>query len=761
MAVLIIWLLRLLFLRRPKVVLLALLIGTVVGWRTIHFLNETESVLDPSTEEFLVSIHSESFEVDGDRLQFYGTIEQTEYSDTINENIVIFYTIPSKEEKEIWEMKDIPEKMQIYGTLEIPSSQRNPNQFDYASFLRQRQIHWLLEAEELESVSQIKNESKDNFSLILQLDKWRSAVLSDIGQRMSGKSADYIKMMLFADRRNLSQSVMENFQEIGIIHLLSISGLHIQLLIGGLEWILLRIGVTRERVPFLFVLLLPIYGTLAGWGTSVFRAVCQSWLVYASRCVSHQMKGLDAWSVTLILACFLNSYQIYSAGFQLSYALSLTLLLISSSKWYRRIPDRYTSFVTTAVLSLVSIPILSYHFFEFPWFSFIANLLFVPIFSWVVLPSLILLYMLSFLFSGADLFGYLNSLMDRGLLLVEWLVEKTSSLPGLTVVTGRLSWVGMVLVLIGLLFLFYAVEKSFIHTKTLLTFGVICFIIGISSQRYSPAGKVVMLDVGQGDSILIKQPFGKMTAMIDTGGQQQFEKEEWQLREEPYSIAEDVVIPVLKSFGIHSVNQVILTHSDIDHAGALLEISESVTVEELVLTNGTLKDEYIFPVASQLAAGGTKIKTVEASLEQPLVLQSNMGVLWPFSAGTGNNNDSIVLYGKIGTDTWLFTGDLEEEGERELMKAYPFLQADILKVGHHGSRTSTSESFLKKISPRSVLISCGRNNWYGHPHEEVLQRLEEQKTEIWRTDQNGGIVYTYYPWRNEERVTSLFTSTYP
>ncbi|WP_338157168.1 DNA internalization-related competence protein ComEC/Rec2 [Atopococcus tabaci] len=740
-----IWIVRMLRLKRPVLLLVALLAGGVTGWRAGRAA-EAQTLLVPETQQFIVSIVQESVEVDGDQLKFYGTIEQTDRLQSIEEKIVVYYTISSREEKERLETQALPSKIRIQGTLEKPVGKRNPHQFDYAAFLKQQGIFWVLEATTVEQLANIPDEEENYFALLLQPDKWRSNVLETVEKRLSGKTADYTKMMLFADRRGFDRDVMDGFRELGIIHLLSISGLHVHFLIGGIEWMLLRSGMTRERIPWLFLFLLPVYGTLAGWGTSVFRAVCQSWIVYGGRSIARRIHGLDAWAATLILACTWNPYQIYSAGFQLSYTLSFILLLMQQSRLKKLVPSPYLPMLTTALLSLVSIPILSYHFFEFPWFSLIANLLFVPLFSWFVLPTLGLLWLGAFFLSGSAAFHALNKVMNAALLSIEWLVQAISRLPNLTVVTGRLPWVGTVSVVLSILMLFYILEKKKPVKKNALMTVLLFFTVGLASQRYAPSGKVIMMDVGQGDAILVKQPFGQMTTLIDTGGVLPFEKEEWQERGEPYSVGEDVIVPVLKSYGIRSLDQVILTHGDFDHTGALLDIGEKIKIKELVLAKGTLTHPNVFPSAAKLHSGGTDILTVHASLKRPVVLRSGLGVLWPFEHGSGSNNDSLVLYGKLGTDMWLFTGDLEQPGEEELMRAYPLLQADILKVGHHGSQTSTSADFLQQLSPEEAWISSGRNNRYGHPHEEVIQRLEDADITVWRTDEQGAVIFTYSMW---------------
>lgn len=740
---LLLWSIRLVCLRRPKLLLTSFIVGLAIFGRTLSVVNDNQTILNETDTHFLVAVHPESVKVDGDRLQFYGQIKQSGDQET-KENIVVFYTLQSEQEKNYWNAAPFSNNMAIEGNLEVPRSQRNPHQFDYASFLKQKQIHWTLSAAHIQPL--VKETDQSSF-LLLQPSKWRSALLDYLDQHVYGRALLYMKRLLFGETKEFEGSVREQYQKLGIIHLLSISGLHIHLLINGLEWLLLRLGMTKERIPLLFLVFLPVYGTLAGWGTSVFRAVFQSWFVFVGQTLSYRIRGIDAWAITLILACLIQPYQIYSVGFQLSYGLSICLMLTQNAERIRQLPAFSRTNANSMVLSLVSIPVLSFHFFEFPWISVAANSVFVPLFSWFILPSIILLCMASFLIPHTSLLVGMNQVLNTALLFLEQFIERVSRFPYLTFVTGRLPIGGMLLLCAGILIVFYVLDRKRKHTKKLVFTGILCILLGLQSQRCSPLGKVVLIDVGQGDSILIKQPFQRPTVLIDTGGQHIFDKEAWQERAEPYSIGKDIVLPVLKSYGIDTLDQIVLTHGDIDHTGSLADISGEIQLNELILSKGSLENRsQLTEQVSKLQSKGTEIRFVQADMEEPVILSSGLGVLWPFEEGSGENDDSIVLYGKIGTLTWLFTGDIEEESEQAFLKKYPGIRADVLKVAHHGSQTSTTQPFLKTVTPRYGLISCGKNNWYGHPHQSVVERLEKNGTMVWRTDEQGAFVYSYYPW---------------
>ena len=256
-------------------------------------------------------------------------------------------------------------------------------------------------------------------------------------------------------------------------------------------------------------------------------------------------------------------------------------------------------------------------------------------------------------------------------------------------------------------------------------------------------GEVTFLDVGQGDCIFISLPFGKGNYLIDTGGSLTFEREQWQERSQPFDVGEDTVIPFLKSKGVTTINKLIITHGDADHAGSAEVILREIKVKELVLSARKEKNELERKLVGVAQREGTAIRFVRSG-DSWRVGKDRFYILSPEANNQGDaNNGSIVLYTELGGLRWLFTGDLEAEGEEKLIKKNPTLVVDVLKVGHHGSKSSTTEDFLESVSPKWAIISVGENNRYQHPHREVLERLKNKEIDIFRTDQLGAITYTF------------------
>lgn len=728
----ILWFIRLITLKKRQILIVSLLFGmsfSLISWQVQGSL--MQSSLDQQTSEFSVFVKPTTLTVDGDRLRFYGEIDLGEET----EEVVVRYRIATEEEQQRWLNDAIPTFVKIEGKLIEPSRSRNWYQFDYQQYLKRESIHWIVDAETV----QVDEDSRGEPSFSYGLDHFRQMLLTQVDQRVNGVTADYIKAMIFADRRSLSEETMEQFRVIGIVHLLSISGLHIHFLISGFRAILLKMGITKETTNGLLLLCLPVYGTVAGWGASVFRAVIQTFFSIFFVKVNWKLEPIDYWVLTLLSALLIQPTIIYGIGFQLSYVLSGLLILLNHSLVKVEEQAWKQTMLVSLVINLASIPILAYHFYEFPWVTLFANALFIPIFTLTILPLLVSVLFFSFLLNGSILFVWINEASNYVLKGIEGLLTFSESLPFSSIITGRLSFLGLFFIYVGLWAIIYSVENNQKRKRSFII-GLLLFASGVFSRRFSPIGEVVMLDVGQGESIVVKEPYGRQTYLIDTGGQVVWwEREEWQEQETPFSLGKDTVVPALKALGVHQLDVIYLSHADTDHVGALLDVVEEIPTQKIRSTQDTFSDENVQEMIPSLIEKGIQLESIVA----PMQIEEDLFLLYPWATTNSRNDDSLVLYGTIGEHTWLFTGDLEEEGERQLIQRYPTLTVDLLKVGHHGSQTSTQDFFLETIQPHTAWISAGENNSYGHPHSNVLQELNENQVHIYRTDTQGAIRYRY------------------
>ncbi len=328
----------------------------------------------------------------------------------------------------------------------------------------------------------------------------------------------------------------------------------------------------------------------------------------------------------------------------------------------------------------------------------------------ILLPYLLFVFVLHLLL-GSFIDPLLYPLNEM-IIFTNNLTEKIAVLPWNTIVLGRPSMLFLLLYGWGLFLFFVQWEKGVKGMKKffLFLFPFFLFLGQYMLTNLSLDGEVTFLDVGQGDCIFIRLPFGKGNYLIDTGGSLTFEKQPWQERDQAFDVGEDTVVPFLKSKGVTKLDKLILTHGDADHAGSAEAILQEMRVQELVLPDRKEKNELERKLIGMAQSEGIAIRYVHGG-DRWRVGENRFYILSPEVNSQGDSNDgSIVIYTELGGLKWLFTGDLEAEGEAKLMKKNPTLSVDVLKVGHHGSKSSTTEDFLERLSPQWAIISVGENN---------------------------------------------------
>lgn len=720
------WFVRCLFLQEFRAIR-GICIVSLISFICVYFLHfQKNTQLLPTETRFLIQADASQLKVDGDRVQFYGKV----ISNNISENIVVFYTVSSALEKEKWSSIDTSTTLQIEGNLKVPEKAGTTRLFDYSSFLRRKNIYWVLEAETI----------SEGPSQRTTLQKIKESILIHITKTIPGRTGIYLKALFFGDKREFGYENLDSFRKLGLVHLLSISGMHVYFLSAVFQYFLLRLGVTRERTTYLVLVFLFFYGGLLGWATSIFRAVFQKTTSMCSQKLNLGWTSLDCWSCAFVLSILIQPFYLFDAGYQLSYSLSFLLLFLSQSEWFVKKSKGVLFILSPLLIFCVSIPILSYHFFEIQWMGLFLNVISIPFFTFFLMPLFLIVFIASlfipefFLFhAGIEKINQLLHSMEKGISLLSF--NKISSF-----ITGRLSIKSYLLLIFLIIIAIVLFETSkYLHFVPVL----FLFISVLYSKRFSPLGTITMIDVGQAESILIKEPNGKGSYMIDAGSHFTFPKEDWQLKEKPYSVGETVLIPFLKSQGVHKLDAVFLTHSDIDHTGSVKEISETMKIKKAMAPSGTWVHPEMEKTVAALKQNKVPVFSLSSGQKIHLSSKNRLLVLAPEKNGDGKNDDSLVLYGSFGEKTWLFTGDIEKESENKLISTYPKLQADILKVAHHGSRTSTQSAFVSHVKPQIALISHGKNNVYGHPHQEVVDTLMLNDVSVFRTGEHGSITYTY------------------
>ncbi|MCA1031821.1 DNA internalization-related competence protein ComEC/Rec2 [Bacillus timonensis] len=712
-----------------KVVVINLCIFAFFLQYTVWFNERNVSHIDES-QQYFRGVLNEEVHIDGDRLS--STLKLAH-----GEKVVIYYTIPSLVEKHQLAQLKPGMTCTFQGTLVKPNSARNPNGFDYQRFLFHKKIHWLLEIKKLKTI-QCK---EDNFNLYYFTLNFRVQGIKYIQQYFPESINGTVQALIFGDKREIDSEILNAYQKLGVIHILAISGLHVGFICGMFYFLLIRIGFTKERSTLLLIIFLPIYIVLTGVSPSVVRASFMAMIFIILQKSKLSLPPIDILSIVCLFLLVVNPSYIFSIGFQLSFTVAASLLLSTSifksktNMWKEILKVSFTAQIS-------SLPIILFYFYEFNVLSVLLNMIYVPIYSIVILPYCIVSFFVLLLFPSLSII--LTFPLQKVITLLDTLALWVSKLQLFQVTLGKPSVLMLVLYVSSILFVLVSWEKK--SEKKRLHLALCLFICVFIVHYFSPyvqrQGYVTFLDVGQGDSIVIELPKRRGVYIIDTGGSVVFQKEMWKQRQNFYEVGERVITPYLKSKGIKKINKLILTHGDVDHIGGAKYIIESLNVEEVIIPKVPV-DQFSIELQNFILEKGISLKKGLAGMKWGNK-DEFFEVISPTNTMFGSkNNRSIVIQAELGRLRWLFTGDLEEEGERFLLINKKLQLIDVLKVGHHGSKTSTSISFLNALNPKVAIISTGLNNRFGHPHNEVINRLQVNEIHVLRTDQLGAVQYIF------------------
>ena len=584
---------------------------------------------------------------------------------------------------------NLGDKVKIKGTLKLPSKNTVPNLFNYRTYLNNNNIYYILTASE---IIKIKNNTKI-------LTHYKNKLQKYINRK---KAHTYLNIFILSNKKDLDKEVLNSYQVNGLSHLFSISGMHITLLLGTILKLLDKVSYNRYYKYILLIIILIIYMYLTDFTPSILRSGIMFILLTLNKLFNFKIKTKNIIMLTFIIIVLINPYYIYNLGFQLSYLISFYLIIFAHiinkhKNYFKKI------FITSLISFLVSFPIIISNYYQVNLLSILINLLFVPIISYIVLPLAFITLILptdSLLILTMDILeGISLSLTNINYLLLE--LPKPS---------------------IYLIIIYYAIiTLLLINKKCFISLLTTIFIHKISIN-FNPNMEILFLDVSQGDSILLHYPHDKYNILIDTGGNYNYE------------ISKNIIIPYLKSKGINKIDYLILTHGDYDHMGESINLIENFKVEKVIFNCGEFND-----LEKELIKVLEKKKIKYYSCIKELNIDNSKLYFLQTKEYDNENDNSSVIYFNYYNYKFLFMGDASTEREKDILEKYNLKDVDFLKVGHHGSNTSSSEEFINSINPKYSLISVGKNNRYGHPNKEVLDTLNDSK--IYRTDQDGSIMF--------------------
>lgn len=604
------------------------------------------------------------------------------------ERLIANYYVKSKEEKNtILDVIHHGDKIMLKGTFNVPFNNTIPNDFNYKKYLYNKKIYYTLSVDSYEIIKNNKNilyKIKDKlYKKIINLD-----------------NNDYYLAFILGDKTLLSSEIYNSFQSNGISHLLALSGMHINILLLIINMFLKKFKENKKIIITSFILI--VFLILTGLTASLQRATIFYILKNINNKFNLRYSNIKLLFIVAFIILFINPFLIYDLGFIYSFIVCFGIFYYSDF-----IKGNYVVklFKLSLVTFLFSVPITIMVNYEVNLSSIFINMLFVPWISLIVYPLSLMSFIIPIL---NPLFGFTINITNN----MNMLFSKIS----LIINIPKLS---IILIILFYLVLLVRKKKLYICLFLILTFGKVMVLFDKNYYVY-------FFDIGQGDASVLVSPHQKEVLMIDTGGKITYEKKEWQKSNKTYNVS-DGVIKFLKSKGITKLDYLIISHGDQDHAGDALNIIKKLNVKKVVLNKGSTNS-----LEKKIINTNVKI-TNNYNLKYFNVINLNNGFY-------DNENDaSLVNYITFLKYKFLFMGDAPKNVEEKIIEKYNLFNIDVLKVGHHGSKTSSSKYFIDKIIPKYSVISVGRNNRYGHPHEEALSNLIN--TKILRTDNDGTITF--------------------
>jgi len=635
------------------------------------------------------------------------------------------------------------------GTVMIPAERRNPGLFDYRLYLKTRGVRVILQS----STEQISLDRERSSFLFTRIAEVKYGFLDKLEKEMNPEAYGLIIGMLFGDCSLISEDTYEAFQKNGVAHILSVSGIHV-----GIVYLCVSRLLGNRKTRFFYLLtamMLVFYAALSEFSPSVVRAVTMIFIHMISKVSYRRYDFMACTSASALGMLIINPFYLFNAGFQLSYM--AVFCLAAALPWGNRkigqLEEAGKSELLTEGLRVLSplliiqtgmAPLTAYLFNYFSIVSFLVNIPVIAI-SGIIIPLGIVLIPISFF--GGIFFGV-------GARAAEILADLMLNLNSLFYLPGVGSFLAvsppvfLLLVFYGFFFFLTSEYLRILYQRRRKNTILLCCILilalsvpaSVQAAGDSCDADLVFVDVGQGDCLHIRTPGGK-NILIDGGGSVNYE------------VGKKTLLPYLLKNGVSSIDLAVVTHLHTDHYRGIAELARNMKIKRLALYEANfLREKEI------LAEMGLRKQDLlylargdRISLDRDIWID----VLYP-EAKPAEEYRAMVLDEKDENGSCLFmkvsyygftvemTGDIGVEGERKIMELHrkdpEILHADVLKIGHHGSRYSTGDAFLEAVKPKIAVFQVGKNN-FGHPHPAVIDKCLKKGIMVYRNDSNGAIIF--------------------
>ena len=628
-------------------------------------------------------------------------------------------------------------KIFLTGTFQKGREKRNPGEFDYNKYLLSKGIVGLFISYDTDSIN-IYDKNADYFKVtLLAVRKHIDKIIHDLHQP---ETAGLLRGLLLADRSEIDFETKNDFINSGVIHVLAVSGLHVGYVLIIFLFIFGRFGIYTRSILTVTGLLLFMF--ITGVPPSVFRATLMSIIIIIAFLTNRTTNLINSIAIAAVIILIFNPNEIYNPGFQLSFAAVLSIGIIypyfqkriKILKLKHKAIEKILLFLGVSLSAQIgTIPFTLSYFSKLSLISLLTNLIVIPAvgiiigIAFITVISGLILYPIAIYFAAAN--DLIATLMMK---LINFSGNLDFSFLWIRNYSLFDSLIFYFVLILAAILLKNAQKYSVIVLTLIAALIMIIFLSRLDDKQLLVDDKlsVLMIDVGQGDSFLIKFPNEKI-ALIDAG------------EANPYiDNGERVIIPLLDYLGIDKIDYGFISHLDLDHYGGFVSLLYNNRIKEIYRPKPDSSDKSIRleKFLDKLSITRNYYHKEELTIGKSVINILNNADDEYFNKLSSNDKSGFIkiVYSKT---SFLFVGDAEIPAETYYLNHdKQVLDSDVLKVGHHGSKTGSTYEFLKAVSPKIALVSVGIKNKFGHPSDIVLQRLKSLKSEILRTDSLGAVL---------------------
>ena len=632
--------------------------------------------------------------------------------------------------------------IKIVGKYEKPGESRNYGGFNYQNFLKTLDIYGTVNATNL----QILQEQK-GFQINTIFNEIRENIKVSASKYLDERSYSIFLGLILGDTSNIEDDIKEQFRDSSMSHVLAVSGMHISYIIFGIS-ILLNKAIGKQKTKIITIIILIIYVLITGFSPSILRASIMGIVILLSGILHRKSDTWNSIAISLFVVLIYNPYLITSVSLQFTYAGTIGIIMLN--KIILKVLNKNNSnkskikeIIAVSIASQVFIlPISILHFNTFGIYFLITNILL----SLIICPTIILCFIFLVVLIFNCTFAKLVAIVVNIFIQLVLLISNFSFLPlsRFYIKTPTITEICLYYVAIIFMSFIFTIKKkrkpSTSNLRVLQTLEVLKFKIRTNKKKclrlslgtmllialliaFIPHNlKIHFVDVGQGDCCFIETPNSK-SILIDGGGSE-FSS---------FDVGKSTLLPYILDRGYTKIDYIFISHFDTDHVGGLLTVMEELDVGKVFISNqGTESENY---KKFKQIVNKKKIKVVVVGKGDKIKINNDLyfDIIWPNNSKLISenvlNNNSIVCKLNYKNFSLLFTGDIEEIAEKQILQEYKenleVFNSTILKVGHHGSKTSSIQKFLDVVKPKIALIGVGENNKFGHPNDEVLERIKK------------------------------------